>query len=68
MCWFFVRLISLRNLTKAMYETEGEIEFHDIRQVTDQNFRQLEDKWTSSVGDSLPGIFTRRPTIGILRI
>lgn len=38
----FVRLISLRgNLTKAIYETEGEIEFHDIRQVTDQDFRQL---------------------------
>lgn len=26
---------------KAIYETEGEIEFHDIRQVTDQDFRQL---------------------------
>lgn len=30
-----------RKSYKAMYETEGEIEFHDIRQVTDQNFRQL---------------------------
>lgn len=26
---------------KAIYKTEGEIEFHDIRQVTDQDFRQL---------------------------
>ncbi|ETI84763.1 MAG: Cytosine-specific methyltransferase [Streptococcus anginosus DORA_7] len=30
-----------RKSYKAMYETEGEIEFHDIRQVTDQDFRQL---------------------------
>lgn len=30
-----------RKSYKAIYETEGEIEFHDIRQVTDQNFRQL---------------------------
>ncbi|HEM4070620.1 TPA: DNA (cytosine-5-)-methyltransferase [Streptococcus suis] len=26
---------------QAMYDTKGEIEFHDIRQVTDQEFRQL---------------------------
>ena len=30
-----------RKSYKAMYETEGEIEFHDIRQVRDQDFRQL---------------------------
>lgn len=30
-----------RQSYKAIYETEGEIEFHDIRQVTDQDFRQL---------------------------
>lgn len=30
-----------RKSYKAIYETEGEIEFHDIRQVTDQDFRQL---------------------------
>ena len=30
-----------RKSYKAIYETKGEIEFHDIRQVTDQDFRQL---------------------------
>lgn len=30
-----------RKSYKAIYKTEGEIEFHDIRQVTDQDFRQL---------------------------
>ncbi|MGC6553887.1 DNA cytosine methyltransferase, partial [Streptococcus sp. VTCC 12905] len=30
-----------RKSYKAIYETEGEIEFHDIRQITDQDFRQL---------------------------
>lgn len=30
-----------RRSYKTMYETKGEIEFHDIRQVTDQDFRQL---------------------------
>ena len=31
----------VRKSYKAIYETKGEIEFHDIRQVTDQDFRQL---------------------------
>lgn len=30
-----------RKSYQAIYDTEGEIEFHDIRQVTDQDFRQL---------------------------
>ena len=30
-----------RKSYKAIHDTEGEIEFHDIRQVTDQDFRQL---------------------------
>ena len=30
-----------RKSYKAIYETKGEIVFHDIRQVTDQDFRQL---------------------------
>ncbi|WP_438838419.1 DNA (cytosine-5-)-methyltransferase [Streptococcus pluranimalium] len=33
-----------RKSYKAIYETEGEIEFHDIRQVTDQDFRQLREQ------------------------
>ncbi|MBS4750407.1 DNA (cytosine-5-)-methyltransferase [Carnobacteriaceae bacterium zg-ZUI78] len=30
-----------RKSYKAMYETKGEVEFHDIRQITDQDFRQF---------------------------
>ena len=30
-----------RKSYQAIYDTEGEIELHDIRQVTDQDFRQL---------------------------
>lgn len=30
-----------RKSYKAIYKTEGEIEFYDIRQVTDQDFGQL---------------------------
>ncbi|HGK5876302.1 TPA: DNA (cytosine-5-)-methyltransferase [Streptococcus agalactiae] len=30
-----------RKSYKAIFETEGEVEFHDIRQVTDQDFRKF---------------------------
>lgn len=30
-----------RRSYKAIFETEGEVEYHDIRQVTDQEFRQF---------------------------
>lgn len=54
-----------RKSYKAIYETEGEIEFHDIRQVTDQDFRQLRGQVDIICGDSLARHFTRRQTIGI---
>ncbi|MCD3398121.1 DNA cytosine methyltransferase, partial [Streptococcus equi subsp. zooepidemicus] len=42
-----------RKSYKAIYETKGEIEFHDIRQVTDQDFRQLRGQMDIICGDSL---------------
>ena len=47
----FVRLINLLgNLISPFFQTEGEIEFHDIRDVSDDEFKNLEGKSMSSVG------------------
>ncbi|EHE29203.1 modification methylase HpaII [Streptococcus pneumoniae GA47283] len=42
-----------RKSYKSIFQTEGEIEFHDIRDVSDDEFKNLEGKSMSSVGDSL---------------
>ena len=42
-----------RESYKSIFQTEGEIEFHDIRDVSDENLKNLEGKSISSVGDFL---------------
>jgi site-specific DNA-cytosine methylase len=54
-----------RTSYKAMFNTEGEIEYHDIKEVTDQTLDNLEASGHHLRGISLPSIFTRRQTIGI---
>ena len=57
-----------RKSYKAMYETEGEIEFYDIRQVTDQDFRQLRGQVDIICGDSLARHFHSQADDWDLRI
>ena len=33
-----------RTSYKAMFNTEGEIEYHDIKEVTDRDFRQFREQ------------------------
>lgn len=42
-----------RKSYKSIFQTEGEIEFHNIRDVSDDEFKKLRGKSMSSVGDSL---------------
>lgn len=42
-----------RTSYKAMFNTEGEIEYHDIKEVTDRDFRQFRGQVASSAGDFL---------------
>ncbi len=52
-----------------MFNTEGEIEYHDINEVTDQDFRQFRGQvGHHPAGDFLASIFTRRKTTWDLKI
>lgn len=55
-----------RESYKSIFQTEGEIEFHDIRDVSDDEFKKLRGKVDIICGGiPLSSIFNRRKTIGI---
>lgn len=54
-----------RKSYKSIFQTEGEIEFHDIRDVSDAEFKNLEESRYHLWGIPLSSIFNRRKTIGI---